>query len=132
MFSFLLEEKHPGMATAEETSMSALPPGQEEETERSGKRTSIDIAPHLFFSTTPGLGKLKPIRAQIFMTCLSEELLQLCNKQLYAEQFWKYRTRQLREGSSKSATVSGMLFTSRKWQEEEQLPSPGAWKELCT
>lgn len=125
MFSLLVEEKQPGMALAEETSISALPPRQEAQTERSGKGTSIDIAPHLSFSAIAGLGKIKPIRAQIFMTCLSEEPLQLCNKQRDAEQFWKYRTRQLREGSSKSVTVSGMLFTSTKWLEEEQLPSPG-------
>lgn len=54
-------------------------------------------------------------------------IVQLINR--YAEQFWKYRARHLREGSSKSDTVSGILFTSSRWQEEEQLPSPGPWKE---
>lgn len=71
--------KKPGMTTAEETSMSALPPRQESQTEMSREYQGIGIAPHLFFSATLGLGKLKPIHAQIFMTCLSEELLQLCN-----------------------------------------------------
>lgn len=116
-----MEEKQPGMVTAEDVCL----PYQTRSTDMSGKGTSTDIAPHLSFSASPGLGKLKPIHAQIFMTCLSEEPLQLCNKQRCAEQFWKYRSRHQREGSSKSDTVSGMLFTSRKWQEEEQLPSPG-------
>lgn len=82
MSSLLVEEKQPGMATAEEISMSILLPRQEVQTEMSGKGTSIDIAPHLSFSATPGLGKLKPICAQIFITCLREEPLQRCNKQI--------------------------------------------------
>lgn len=40
----------------------------------------------------------------------------LCNSAInrYAEQFWKYRTRHLREGSSKSDTIRGILFTDKR------------------